>query len=93
MGMMASRATRVREANEEYSDPTANDKRLADRAPAMAAMNDEMQNTSTLVTLTVVPSVSSGQGRVATWRQHRPSRDRMMATMVSAASTAKNRMT
>ena len=50
--------------------PTAKLNRLAASAPEMAAMNDEMQNTSSLDRLTEVPSVSRAIGRVRHGPQH-----------------------
>ncbi len=93
MGMITINATRVSELNEAKSLPTANPNKLPSSDPDKAARNAEMQNTSTLDTFTVAPNVSRASGLSDMATSTRPSRERMMATTATAASTANNKIT
>src|SRR5215510_8193389 len=79
-------ATNVKELNDGKLLLIAYVNKLAVKAPEIAAMNAEMQNTRTLVTLTVRPYVSSATGESPIARRSFPSR----VCVRTAISTAIN---
>src|SRR5579875_2292222 len=79
--------TMVRELNDGKLSPIAYVSTLAVSAPATAAMNAEMQKTSTRITLTLTPYVSSATGESPMARSSLPSRVCVAAAISTAMTT------
>src|SRR3954452_11569117 len=89
-GISRSRTTRVSELNDWKESPPTLLKVLPYSAPATAAIDDDRQNTMSLVNRTDAPLVSSATWESPSPRSSRPSRIRWRRTRVSvhAAATA-----
>src|SRR5207244_3787420 len=92
-GISSSSTTRVSELNDWKDSPPTLLKVLPYSAPATAAIDDDRQNTMSLVSRTEAPLVSRATWESPSPRSSRPSRIRWTTTRVSvqAATTARTR--